>query len=98
VTDKIATDKKATDKKAADKKAKNITNETIEQMKVAIEQLEFKVAYQEDNFEQMNEIITNQQFTIDRQMHLLKGVVDKIKTMQVADPETGQGDDLPPHY
>jgi SlyX protein len=80
------------------KKATNITNETIEQMKVAIEQLEFKVAYQEDNFEQMNEIIINQQFTIDRQAHLLKGVVDKIKTMQVADSDTEQGDDLPPHY
>jgi SlyX protein len=92
------TNKKATNKKATNKKATNITNETIEQMKVAIEQLEFKVAYQEDNFEQMNEIITNQQFTIDRQAHLLKGVVDKIKTMQVADSDTEQGDDLPPHY
>ncbi len=87
-----------TNKKATNKKATNITNETIEQMKVAIEQLEFKVAYQEDNFEQMNEIIINQQFTIDRQAHLLKGVVDKIKTMQVADSDTEQGDDLPPHY
>jgi len=77
-----------------DKKVTNISNESIEQMKVAIEQLEFKVAYQEDNFEQMNEIITNQQFTIDRQAHLLNGLVDKIKSMQVADSDTDQGDDF----
>ncbi|GAC27305.1 SlyX family protein [Brumicola pallidula] len=67
-------------------------------MKAAIEQFEFQIAYQEDNFEQINEIVTNQQYTIDRQTHLLTGLVDKIKTMQVADTHTEQGDDLPPHY
>jgi len=81
-----------------DTKVKNTANHTIEQMKAAIEQLEFKIAYQEDNFEQLNEIVTNQQYTIDRQAHLLSGLVDKIKTMQVADTDSGQGDDLPPHY
>ena len=81
-----------------DKTAKNTADDTIEQMKVAIEQLEFKIAYQEDNFDQLNEIVTSQQYMLDRQAHLLKGLVDKIKTMQVADSDTDQGDDLPPHY
>jgi SlyX protein len=81
-----------------DKKVTNPADDSIEQMKAAIEQLEFKIAYQEDNFEQLNEIVTNQQYTIDRQTHLLTGLVDKIKTMQVADTDTEQGDDLPPHY
>ncbi len=76
----------------------NKADDSIEQMKAAIEQLEFKIAYQEDNFEQLNQIVTNQQFTIDRQTHLLTGLVDKIKTMQVADTDTEQGNDLPPHY
>lgn len=71
---------------------------SIEQMKAAIEQLEFKVAYQEDNFEQLNEIVTTQQYTIDRQMHLIKGLVDKIKVIQVASADPDQSDDLPPHY
>lgn len=81
-----------------DKTAKNSADDTIEQMKAAIEQLEFKIAYQEDNFDQLNEIVTSQQYMLDRQAHLLKGLVDKIKTMQVADSETEQGNDLPPHY
>jgi SlyX protein len=81
-----------------DKTANNSADDTIEQMKAAIEQLEFKIAYQEDNFDQLNEIVTSQQYMLDRQAHLLKGLVDKIKTMQVADSDTNQGDDLPPHY
>lgn len=81
-----------------DKTANNTADDTIEQMKAAIEQLEFKIAYQEDNFDQLNEIVTSQQYMLDRQAHLLKGLVDKIKTMQVADSDTDQGDDLPPHY
>ena len=81
-----------------DRKVTNKADDSIEQMKAAIEQLEFKIAYQEDNFEQLNQIVTNQQFTIDRQTHLLTGLVDKIKTMQVADTDTEQGNDLPPHY
>jgi SlyX protein len=81
-----------------DKTANNTADDIIEQMKAAIEQLEFKIAYQEDNFDQLNEIVTSQQYMLDRQAHLLKGLVDKIKTMQVADSETDQGDDLPPHY
>jgi SlyX protein len=81
-----------------DRKVTNKADDSIEQMKAAIEQLEFKIAYQEDNFEQLNQIVTNQQFTIDRQTHLLTGLVDKIKTMQVADTDAEQGDDLPPHY
>jgi len=81
-----------------DKIVSHIAVDTIEQMKAAIEQLEFKVAYQEDNFDQLNEIVTNQQYMLDRQTHLLKSLVDKIKTMQVADSDTVQGDDLPPHY
>ena len=81
-----------------DTTANKTTDDTIEQMKAAIEQLEFKIAYQEDNFDQLNEIVTSQQYMLDRQAHLLKGLVDKIKTMQVADSDTDQGDDLPPHY
>jgi len=81
-----------------DKTANNTANDTIEHMKAAIEQLEFKIAYQEDNFDQLNEIVTSQQYMLDRQAHLLKGLVDKIKTMQVADSDNDQGDDLPPHY
>jgi SlyX protein len=70
----------------------------IEQMQTAIEQLEFKVAYQEDILEQLNEIVTNQQYTIDRQTQMLKGLVDKVKTIQVATSDKDEGDDLPPHY
>lgn len=81
-----------------DRTVNNAADDTIEQMKAAIEQLEFKIAYQEDNFDQLNEIVTSQQYMLDRQAHLLKGLVDKIKTMQVADSDTDQGDDLPPHY
>jgi SlyX protein len=77
----------------------NDNNEKIiEKMQAAIEQLEFKVAYQEDNAEQLNDIVTNQQFAIDRQTQLIKGLVDKVKTMQVSNAEPDQGNDLPPHY
>lgn len=72
--------------------------DTIEQMKATIEVLEFKMAYQEDNFEQLNEIVINQQYKIDQQAQLLKGLVDKIKTIPISNSEAEQDNDLPPHY
>jgi SlyX protein len=69
----------------------------------SIEQLEFKVAFQEDSIEQLNNIIIKQQDTVDRQGQLIQALMDKLKTIQSDTTEnnhgeTNQGHELPPHY
>jgi SlyX protein len=64
----------------------------------SIEQLEFKVAFQEDSIEQLNSIIIKQQDTVDRQGQLIQALMDKLKTMQSGNAETNQEHELPPHY
>ncbi|WP_229333594.1 SlyX family protein [Glaciecola sp. MH2013] len=70
----------------------------IEEMQSAIEQLEYKVAFQEDSIEQLNSIIIKQQNLVDRHDELIQALMEKLKTMQSGSSQINQEHELPPHY
>ena len=76
----------------------NEQKQILVEMQASIEQLEFKVAFQEDSIEQLNTMIIQQQDTVDRQGQLIQGLMDKLKTLQAGSSETNQEHELPPHY
>jgi uncharacterized coiled-coil protein SlyX len=45
----------------------------------------------------LNEIVINQQYKIDEQAQLLKGLVNKIETMPISNSDAEQDNDLPQH-
>ena len=69
----------------------------IEDMQQAIEQLQIKVAFQEDTIEQLSQQLANQQQQMDQMAFKLKHVIDKLKQVQVS-PVSGDGNERPPHY
>jgi SlyX protein len=67
-------------------------------MNETIEDLQMRIAYQEDSIEQLNRIIIKQQSEID----LLKGEIQQLKGMieEVAESltDSAAGSERPPHY
>lgn len=62
-----------------------------------IDELEIKVAYQDDTINQLNDVIIRQQKDIDRLKMICDGLTDKVSGLSeamVSKPE----DDIPPHY
>jgi SlyX protein len=68
-----------------------------EDMQQEIEQLQFKVAFQEDAIEQLSQQLANQQQQMDKMAFQLKHVIDKLKQVQVS-TVSGDGNEPPPHY
>ncbi|WP_438865550.1 SlyX family protein [Neptunicella sp.] len=69
-------------------------NELINQ----IEQLETKVAFQEDTIEQLNDALTNQQHQLEKLQFQMQYLLDKVKTMQGSNIAREDQDVPPPHY
>lgn len=63
-----------------------------------IEQLEFKVAFQEDTIDQLNQIVTKQQMRIDRLEQQQQVIIEKLKGVQNATSNINSGEEKPPHY
>jgi SlyX protein len=70
----------------------------LEDLRIEIENLQVKVAYQEDTIEQLNKIVTEQQ----SQLHLLQKfsskVIEKLQSIEVDDAPSFDAVELPPHY
>ena len=66
-------------------------------MQQDIEQLQIKVAFQEDVIEQLSQQLANQQQQMDKMAFQLKHVIDKLKQVQVS-AVSGDGNEPPPHY
>ena len=69
----------------------------IEDMQQQIEQLQFKVAFQEDTIEQLSQQLANQQKQMEHMAFQMKHVIDKLKQVQVSGV-SGDGNERPPHY
>ncbi len=69
----------------------------MENTEKRIDDLEIKFTFQEDLLTQLNDIVTNQQFTIDK---LEKEI--KLLRSSIEDPQAGESgnlaDEKPPHY
>ena len=63
-----------------------------------IEQLQMKVAFQEDTIETLNKALADQQLQIDRLTFQMQHVVEKLKEVQVSGIATEEQEAPPPHY
>lgn len=66
--------------------------------KEILEQLEFKVAFQEDTIEQLNQVVTQQQQLIDKLEKNQALIIEKLKGLQNVTSSINAGEEIPPHY
>jgi len=69
-----------------------------ENMQNAIDDLQMKLAFQDDLLEQLNQVVTNQQQQITNLELALENMKVQVNTMQTSSQEGGQQHELPPHY
>lgn len=67
-------------------------------MQQEIEQLQMKVAFQEDTIETLSEALAKQQIQIDQLVFQLKHVVEKVKQVQPSNVASEEEETPPPHY
>lgn len=67
-------------------------------MQNSIDELQMKVAFQDDLLEQLNQVVTNQQQQITNLELALETMKVQVNTMQTAGQESGSQHELPPHY
>jgi SlyX protein len=70
----------------------------LEHLRSEIENLQVKVAYQEDTIEQLNKIVTEQQAQLQHLQKLSSKVIEKLQSVQVDDAPSFDAVELPPHY
>lgn len=63
-----------------------------------IAELEMKSAFQEKLLEELNQVIVEQQFTLDKMQVQLRYVVGKLKDMQPSNIALASEETPPPHY
>ncbi|MDQ7072410.1 MAG: SlyX family protein [Gammaproteobacteria bacterium] len=67
-------------------------------MQDAIDDLQMKLAFQEDLLEQLNQVVTDQQQQISKLELAIETMKSQVNTMQTTNQGTGQQHELPPHY
>ena len=68
------------------------------QVQADIEQLQTKVAFQEDTIETLNQALADQQLQIDKLVFQMQHVVDKLKQVQPSNIANASEETPPPHY
>ena len=63
-----------------------------------LDELEMKVAFQENTIEQLNQALVDQQFIIERMQLQLRYLAQKLKDMQPSNIATQAEETPPPHY
>lgn len=63
-----------------------------------IEQLQMKVAYQEDTIETLSNALADQQKQLDQMAFQLRHVVEKLKQVQPSNVADASQEPPPPHY
>lgn len=69
-----------------------------EKLMQRIAELEMKSAFQEKLLEELNQVIVEQQFTLDKMQVQLRYVVGKLKDMQPSNIALASEETPPPHY
>lgn len=70
----------------------------IQQLQSRLDELEMKLAFQEQTMDELNDALTKQQFMIDRMEIQLKFMVGKVKGMQTSNMADESEETPPPHY
>ncbi|MFC0322728.1 SlyX family protein [Gallibacterium melopsittaci] len=63
-----------------------------------IDELEMKVAFQENTLEQLNQSLIEQQFMIEKMQLQLRYLAQKLKDIQPSNIATAAEETPPPHY
>ena len=63
-----------------------------------VDELETKVAFQENTIEQLNQALIEQQFIIDKMQLQLRYLAQKLKDVQPSNIATQAEETPPPHY
>lgn len=71
-----------------------------EQLQQQIEELETRLAFQEDTLNALDKVIAEQDRLLSRQQMQLQLLAEKFKTMEsrLDDPQAPMADERPPHY
>lgn len=76
----------------------SIQGSLMQRLQQDIEQLQMKVAFQEDTIEKLNEALARQQIQIDHMTFQLGHVIDKVKQIQPSNLADESEETPPPHY
>lgn len=68
------------------------------QLQSDIEQLQMKVAFQEDTIETLSQALADQQLQIDKLMFQMQHVVEKVQQIQPSNIASASEETPPPHY
>lgn len=68
------------------------------QMQADIEQLQTKIAFQEDTIETLNQALADQQLQIDKLVFQMQHVIDKLTQIQPSNIANASEETPPPHY
>ncbi|OOE74121.1 MULTISPECIES: SlyX family protein [Salinivibrio] len=70
----------------------------IDKLQQQIDDLEYKVAFQEDTLEQLNSALTQQQGDIERMTVQIQYLVSKLKNIEPENIASQAEETPPPHY
>ncbi|MDN3698436.1 MULTISPECIES: SlyX family protein [Vibrio] len=75
-----------------------MTDKNIQQLEDRINDLECKLAFQEQTIDELNDALSQQQFLITRMQDQMKFVVGKVKNMDSSNLADPTEETPPPHY
>lgn len=73
-------------------------SELIEQLTHKVDDLECKMAFQEQTIEELNEALSQQQMLISKMEQQMKYIVGKVKNMETSNLADQSEETPPPHY
>lgn len=75
-----------------------MTDKKIQQLEDRVNDLECKLAFQEQTIDELNDALSQQQFLITRMQDQMKFVVGKVKNMDSSNLADPSEETPPPHY
>lgn len=75
-------------------------NNEVAKLKARIDELETRIAFQEDSLVQLDDVIAQQDALLSKQQMQLQLLAEKFKTMEARldSPQSPPSDERPPHY
>lgn len=73
-------------------------NTLIEKLESKIDDLEYKVAYQEQTIDALNDALTQQQLQLSKMQEQMRFMVGKLKSMTGSNLADASEETPPPHY
>ncbi|WP_408608235.1 SlyX family protein [Actinobacillus delphinicola] len=67
-------------------------------LEIRVTELETKIAFQEKTIEELNDVMVQQQFMLDKMQRQLRHLADKLKGVQSSNIASLAEETPPPHY